>query len=54
MNSLRSIQRKVVNPPLAEALHEQNIQHIKKDIKLIEEEIRRLIDLDPGFGQMIW
>lgn len=53
MNSLKSIQRKVVKTPLAEALHEQNIQRIKKDIKLIEDEIRRLIDQDPGLGQMI-
>jgi transposase len=53
MNSLRAIKRKVVKTPLAEALHEQNIQRIRKDIKLIEDEIRRLIDQDPGFGQMI-
>jgi transposase len=53
LNALKAIRRKVVRTPLAEALHEQNIQRIKKDIKLIEEELRRLIDQDPGFGQMI-
>jgi len=53
INSLKSIQRKVVKTPLAEALYEQNIQRIKKDIQRIEDEIRRLIDQDPGFGQMI-
>lgn len=53
MNSLKSIRRKVVKTPLAETLHEQNIQRLKKDIKVIEDEIRKLIDQDPGFGQMI-
>jgi transposase len=52
-NALTSLKRKVVSTPLAEALHAQNIQRIKKDIKLIEDEIRRLIDQDPGYGQMI-
>jgi len=52
-NALTALKRKVVATPLAEALHEQIIQRIKKDILLIEDEIRRLIEQDPGFGQMI-
>lgn len=52
-NALTALKRKVVTTPLAETLHEQNIQRIKKDIMLIEDEIRRLIDQDPDFRQMI-
>lgn len=52
-NALTALKRKVVATPLAETLHQQSIQRIKKDIQLIDEEIQRLIDQDPGFGQMI-
>jgi transposase len=51
--SLRTLKRKVVSTPLAEALHEQSIARIKKQIKEIDKEIQRLIDQDPKFGQMI-
>ena len=43
----------MVATPLAEAIHKQNIQRYKKDIKLIDFEIWKLIDPDPGFGEII-
>lgn len=52
-NALTTLKRKVVATPLAEALHQQSIHRIRKDIQLIDDEIQRLIDQDPRFGQMI-
>lgn len=52
-NSLRALKRKVVSTPLAETLHEQSISRIEKQIKEIDDEIKRLIDNDPKFGKMI-
>lgn len=52
-NALTTLKRKMVTIPLAEVLHQQSIQRIQKDIQLIDDEIRRLIDQDPRFGQMI-
>lgn len=53
LNALRALKRKVVQTPLAEALHERSIEQIKKNIKEIDKEIRRLIDEDPRYGEMI-
>ena len=53
LNALNALKRKVVETPLAEALHERSIDQIKKNIKEIDAEIRRLIDQDPKYGDMI-
>ena len=52
-NALKTLKRKVVATPLADQLHQQSIARIKKSIQEIDEEIQRLIDQDPKFGQMI-
>ncbi len=52
-NALKALKRKVVQTPLAEALHERSIDQIKKNIKEIDAEIRRLIDQDPKYGDII-
>jgi transposase len=53
LNALNALKRKVVETPLAEALHERSIDQIKKNIKEIDAEIRRLIDQDPKYRNMI-
>ena len=53
LNALKALKRKVVQTPLAEALHERSIDQIKKNIKEIDAEIRRLIDEDPKYGDLI-
>lgn len=50
LNALKALKRKVVQTPLAEALHERSIDQIKKNIKEIDKEIRRLINEDPKYG----
>jgi len=52
-NALKTLKRKVVATPLAETLHQQSIDRIKKSIKEIDAEIQRLIDQDPTYGQKI-
>lgn len=51
--SLKTLERKVVTPPLAHKLHQQSIQQLKLSIQQIDDEIQRLIDQDPKYGQMI-
>jgi transposase len=53
LNALNALKRKVVQTPLAEALHERSIDQIKKNIKEIDAEIRRLIDEDPKYRDLI-
>jgi transposase len=52
-NALQAIQRKVVKTPLAEEAHQQMIEQLKKHIRAIDREIRRLIDNDPTWGQKL-
>ena len=52
-NTLRALKRKVVRTPLAEQVHIDALSQIKKHLSTIEAEIRRLIDQDPTFGQMV-
>lgn len=52
-NALRALKRKVVRTLIAEQAHVDALKQIKKHIQTIEAEIRRLIDQDPTFGQMI-
>ncbi len=53
-NTLKAIQRKLVKTPFAEQAHLQMIDHFKKQIHAIDQEIRRLIDSDPTFKQMLF
>lgn len=52
-NALHALERKVLLIPFALELHRKSIQQIKSKIKQIDAEIRRLIDQDPKYGQMI-
>jgi transposase len=51
-NALRALQRKVVRTPLAEQVHNEALNQVKKHLRTIEAEIKRLIEQDPTFGQM--
>lgn len=52
-NALQAIQRKVVKTPFAEQAHHQMIEQLKKHIRAIDQEIRRLLDSDPSSGQKL-
>lgn len=52
-NTLQAIQRKAVKTPFAEQAHQQMIEQFKKQIRAIDQEIRRLIDSDPTFKQTL-
>lgn len=53
-NGLKAIQRKPVKTPFAEQAHLQMIEFFKKQIHAIDAEIRRLIESDPTFKQMLF
>lgn len=53
LNSLQTLKRKAVRTPLAEALLDQSIAHLKTNIKTIETEIKQLFNQDSDFGQQI-
>lgn len=52
-NSLIALKRKVTRTPLAEKMHEKAISELKEHIHQLEEEIRRLIDQDPDYHNMV-
>ena len=52
-NAIIALKRKVIRTPLAEKIHRDAIDQIEKHKKTIDEEIRRLIDQDPGLGQTL-
>lgn len=52
-NALQAIQRKVVRTPFAEQAYLQLIEQVKKQIKAIDLEMRRLIESDPTFKEML-
>jgi transposase len=52
-NALQTIQRKPVKTLFAEQAYVQIIEHFKKQIRAIDQEIRRLIDNDPTLGQKL-
>jgi transposase len=52
-NALRAIQRKVVRTPFAEQSYLQLIEQLKKQIQAIDSEVRRLIESDPTFKEML-
>lgn len=53
LNALRALQRKVVHTPLAEQVHEKEINQLKLHIRAIELEIEHLIDQDPTYRQFV-
>jgi len=52
-NALHALQRKKVSSELAKQAHQTMIEQIAKQIKAIDQEIRRLIDSDPTFKQTL-
>lgn len=52
-NALQAIQRKVVRTPFAEQAYLQLIEQLKKQIQAIDTEVRRLIESDPTFKEML-
>jgi len=52
-NALQALMRKPVQTPVANRAYLQAIDRLKAAIKTIDKEIRRLIDEDPTYGQMI-
>jgi transposase len=52
-NALQAIQRKPVRSLFAEQAHAQMIEQFKKQIQAIDHEIRRLIESDPTFKEML-
>jgi transposase len=52
-NALKTLRRKVIRTPLAEQVHLEARHQIKLHLRTLEQEIQRLIDQDPSFGQMV-
>jgi transposase len=52
-NILRALKRKANRSEFAEKIHTDAIDHLRKVIRSIEQEIERLIDQNPHFGQTI-
>jgi len=52
-NTLQALKRKPVQTPVANQAFGRAIDRLKEDIKAIDQEIKRLIDQDPKYGQMI-
>jgi transposase len=53
LTALKTIQRKYIQTPLANQVYHETIEQLKENIKDIDKEIKRLIDQDPTFRQMI-
>jgi transposase len=52
-NALHAVNRKKVSSALAKQAHQTMMEQIAKQIKAIDQEIRRLIDSDPTFKQTL-
>jgi transposase len=52
-NALHALTRKKVRTPLAEQIHQTALEQLKQQIAQLEAEIRRLIDQDPTFRELI-
>jgi transposase len=52
-NALHAIRRKKVASDLAQQAHQTMLEQLAKQIKAIDQEIRRLIDSDPTFKQTL-
>jgi len=52
-NALKALRRKVVRTPFAEQAYLQLIEQVKQQIKAIDTQVRRLIESDPTFKEML-
>lgn len=52
-NTLNTLKRKYIQTPVANKVYEKTIQQLKEHIHTIDEQLRRLIDQDPTFRDMI-
>ncbi|MEO0083856.1 MAG: transposase, partial [candidate division WOR-3 bacterium] len=52
-NALQAIRRKVVQTPVANDMYQRAIEELKEKIKIIDNEIKRLINNHPRIGPMI-
>lgn len=52
-NILRALERKPVRTPLAEQIHQQSIAELKQHIRVLDAEIKRLIDEDPTWQRRV-
>jgi transposase len=52
-NALVALRRKVVRTPFGEQAYERLIEQLKRQVKAIDEEIRRLIESDPTLKEML-
>jgi transposase len=53
INALKALKRKEIQNPLANRLHQDNIDRLTKQITRIAKEIQKLIDKDPFFKQTV-
>ena len=52
-NTLKALKKKVVQTPFANKIYENNIELLKKQIKQIEKELKKLIDNHPDFKNTV-
>jgi transposase len=52
-NTLKALKKKVVQTPFANKIYENNIDLLKKQIKQIEKELKKLIDNHPDFKNTV-
>lgn len=53
LNTLKTLQRKVVQTPLANEIYQKNIERFRAQIKKIEKELEKLIDKHPDFKNSV-
>ncbi len=53
VNTLTTLQRKHTQTPVANQMYQETIEQLRENIKSIDQEIRKLIDHDPSFRQMV-
>jgi transposase len=52
-NALKTLERKSIPTALANSLHQQTIRQLKDHLHTIDQELKRLIDQQPTFRQMV-
>ncbi len=52
-NALHALKRKAVRTPVAEQIHEQVLAQLKTHLQAIDAEIKRLLDQQPPFQQLL-
>ena len=53
LNTRQALSKKVIQTPLANKIYDQNIERLKKQIKDIENELKKLIDKHPDFRNTV-